>query len=249
LITNAIYKFLNAKVFKNESHPASNILLVANQENEKSLVEKLKLNNQKSKIIGLINPHNGANNNYYINELNNIGNVCKDLRVDEIIFNSDDMDMSNIIKTMENLPSGIRYRIGGGSHLGLIGSKAKEDITGLYSLDINYNIDGLIGKRSKRLLDFVVGVLFLIVSPISSVFTMSFNFVKRSLQLILGQLTLFSYGGESKDFQSLPNLKKGFYTLGAEDGDFKTANFNYAKYYHILKDINLLIKKLTKNEG
>jgi GT2 family glycosyltransferase len=247
-ISKWILNNVSRLVFGNKSESSNKTLLVASRGNEYSLTSKIKTDNKKAEIIGLINPENGNNDNYYINELNNIANVCKDLKVDEIVFNSDDMEMSSIIKVMEKLPSGINYRIGGGSHLGLIGSNAKEDNSGLYSLDVKYKISGLIEKRSKRLLDFAVGIIFLVLSPLVSLFTLSFKHLGDAMQLIFGIKTLVGYGGEKQDYQSLPQLKESIYRVKAKSEGQKNANFNYAKYYNVLKDLSIIIHKSNTNE-
>ncbi len=225
------------KIIKTINEKDKRVLLVTSKAN----IDKFSENYKSNKVLGTINPISGESDSFYLNNLDNLKFVCRDLKVDEIAFNIDDLAMEKAIKIMEELPSDISFKIGGGSHIGLIGSKTNN--SDLYSLEVKYNIQNMVGIRSKRIVDILFSLGFFVLSPLRLLFKQKIDFVKDGFHLLIGSKTLIGYAGELSDYEYLPKIKSGVFHLRKglnSEVTIRDVNFNYAKNYSALMDLRII---------
>lgn len=171
-------------------------------------------------------------------------------RIDEIIFCAKDTTARAIIKWMTTIQKQqIDYKIAQPDSLYLIGSNSIETAGDLYILDINA-IAQISKQRQKRILDTIVGLISLLLSPfICWFYTQKLQWLKNCFQLIIGKITLVGYSNASKN--DLPRIKKGILTphehIEAQDEQLVTKlDLLYAREYHILTDIRIVLRSWKK---
>lgn len=226
---------------------ATNALLVCDQNHVDKLLKITQKHFENITLVGVISPVVGDHDLYYLNSIDRLHEVVKDIRVEEVIFSNDDVDISTIIHAMEKLPSNINYKIGGGSHLGLIGSKVGSESDGLYKFDVSFRIEKLFWKRIKRMIDIFLGFIILVLFPIFIVFRPIW--VKSCLAIIFGKKTCVTYGGEKNDYFNLPKLKEGIIKINTEPNfNMRERNFEYAKNYNGLVDFKRFWNELFQKK-
>ncbi len=185
-----------------------------------------------------------------INQLDQITHIHK---VDEVIFCAKDTSAQTIIHWMSCLDSSVLdFKIAQPDSLSLIGSNSIEAVGDLYVLDIN-----AISKpekiRSKRLFDFGLSLLMILLSPfIVTTFKHKKQFIINMILVLTGRMSLVGYSGNLNfsPFQ-LPRIKKGILTpndqLSKQENDLSDKlNLIYARDYTIRKDLIILSKAWKK---
>ncbi len=181
-------------------------------------------------------------------------NVAKTLKINEVIYSSEDLSMKEIIRSMTQLESKVSFKIGGDESLSIIGSNNKNQRGELYSLDVNYKLSTDIAQRYKRIFDIIFSLVLLPISPFVWVLN-AFNanvFVNIFIVLI-GRATWVGYGGEPSDYSFLPIIKKAIIKYPLSDkllsytfDHFKRMNITYAKDYSPFLDLKVAFSNIYK---
>lgn len=232
----------------------SNIAVVATKSSAEKLIHTL----QKAKIdynnVYVISPNEDDLDAYYTNTINALHKVVHDLKIDEVIYSNENLTMKQIIQSMTAMGNIVAFKIGSDDSMSIIGSNSKNRQGEFYSLDISYALDSTTWQRYKRLLDVVLSIIILLLSPILWVFC---NFKIRLFSNILGVLvakkTWIGYGGAYDDYGFLPPLSPAVIKaplitkmlLYTED-HFKNANIAYAKDYGFMTDLSIIFENLYK---
>jgi len=225
-----------------------NLALVANKENAKKLLQIILKSDTKLENIHFISPTSLNDDPYYSSSIDKLPALVKVLKINEIIYSSEDVSMKEIIRSMTSMESEVSFRIGGDDSLSIIGSNNKNRQGELYSLDINYKLSDNQIRRYKRLTDVALVFLLLPVFPlliIASGFRLSI--IQNMIEILIGYKTWIGYGGEASDFSFLPVLKPGVikYPLASgyihyQEDHFKKMNIIYAREYSFLNEIILV---------
>lgn len=227
-----------------------NILIVADADVANTIQGALERADVKSNVLGIVNPNAAASTSdlRYLNDVSQLGPLSKVLKADEIIFSTENMEMKQIMKQMMLLDTKISFKISGDDSLSIIGSNSKNTSGELYNVNIKYNLADGYYQHIKRVLDFTVGIVLLILSPILLVVN-KFKFIplyRNIFQLIFGVKTVVGYSGQIAEYQNLPELKKGVLTNDENGSEAQVENLYYARDYSIWTDLEILIKNLNK---
>ncbi len=231
-----------------DSETQKNILIVAEKKVATEIIKSLEKADIKSHILGIVNPKSGAAKNLdYLNDISQLKLLSKVLKADEIIFSSDNMSMKEIMKQMVHLDTRLSYKIAGDDSLSILGSNSKNTTGELYNVNIKYNLADGYYQHIKRVFDFSFGLLLLVFSPILLVVNRFavVGLLRNIIQVIFGMKTLVGYRGDKEDFQNLPISSDNVITISAE-GENHTSNMHYARDYSVWKDLEILLKNLTK---
>jgi GT2 family glycosyltransferase len=201
-----------------------------------------------TELAGFIAIDNEDFNENYIGSLNQINEIIRINRIDEIIFCADNISSSEIIKVMLNLTSlDIDFKIAPPESISIIGSNSIHTAGDLYVIHINA-ISKAVNLRKKRMFDITGSLAILIVSPVIIWFYKNkTQFIKNIFSIITGKKSLVGYTDFTEDKNNLPLIKPGILTPAdmfryeSLDPPAKNRlNILYARDYSIITDAEIL---------
>lgn len=212
----------------------------------------LKETQLKPSFIGFVNTESGEGQG--ISSIGHIAQLDEIIQVhgiNEIIFCAKDISSREIINYMLTMvSSGVDFKIASPDSLSIIGSNHIDTAGDLYMIDVN-SITKPENQRKKRLLDFGIALLVLVLSPV-----LFFLQQKRSryflnvFSVLFGFYSWVGYGkGTDK---SLPSIKRSvlspdMLSAATLDADkVKLLNLRYAKDYRPEKDLAIIWKCIRK---
>jgi hypothetical protein len=175
---------------------------------------------------------------------NQIDQIIDIHKINEIIFCSKDLTSKEIIDVMIQVNQReIDFKIAPPETSYLIGSNSIDTSGDLYSLNFNA-ISKPENLRSKRFIDIIFSILFLLLSPVFIwKYKKKSKFLKNMLQTLSGKKTFVGYfQSQNSISKNLPHLKKGILrpfnvSKDAEDD----SNLFYAKNYKATLDVVIII--------
>jgi len=229
---------------------AKNILIVADLDVAQEIRNSLAKADVRSVVLGVVNPTVDTDKDLdYLNDLSQLGPLCKVLKADEIIFSTESMPMKEIMKQMMVLDTKLSFKIAGDDSLSIIGSSSKNTTGELYNVNIKYNLADGYSLHVKRVFDFTISILMILFAPILLFFNRFdvFGYFKNVIRTFLGLKSWIGYTGTLEDYQNLPELKPSVITLSLTEGEeAHLVNLYYARDYSVWTDLELLIKNLNK---
>ena len=193
------------------------------------------------------------NNDFVVGESKVLGTVSqleeivRIHKVDELIFCAKDFSAAQIIDIMTSLRlPNMEYKIAPSESMFIIGSNSINTSSDIYFVEINA-INKDTNKRFKRLFDFVVSIILIIIYPIS------FLLYKKPLKALSNLFAvLFSVktfvGFDKLDTIQLPSLKTSILhpsdvaNDNADSKEIEKLNLAYARGYKVSVDFFLLSK-------
>ncbi|MCC6684153.1 MAG: glycosyltransferase [Bacteroidia bacterium] len=236
-----------------ESHSRKTIIVGDGEEADRVL-NLLERSGARTKFVGFAGiEKKPLNNNFYLGNVNELNEIISIFQVDEIIFCSKNLPAHRIIGWMTSIrQQEVHFKIVPEESLFIIGSDSKDAPGDFYSIDISLSLSKEQSLRSKRILDIVLSLLFIGLSPVLILFNHPVHYLRNLLHVLLGKNTWVGYasaGGEPK----LPKIKSGILSpldeLKNTHIDAVTTeklNFMYAKEYSVERDLNIIIKSLYK---
>lgn len=204
----------------------------------------------RPKIIGNVSPNSKSQMKYHIGNINQLTDIIKIHKIDEVVFCAKDISSNQIIRSMLQLSDlNINFKIAQQETLSIIGSNSIETAGEFYSIDINA-ISKEKNIRNKRIFDIISSLLILILSPLL-IFTpnLSANLINNCTNVLFAKKTWVGYYKNDTNINHLPQIKKGIlspldvrFNKNSSETFIKNANMVYAKNYTIWNDLKILIK-------
>lgn len=247
-LVRLLLNYTKLTVFKVNLPKRKKVAVVGSKEECRSLVGQLMSSRTKVSIVAYVSPDSDADK-FFAGDISQLDEIVTINKIDELIFCAKDIQAQQIIRTMLNL-SGLKldYKIASPDGFSVIGSNSINTTGELYNIDINA-IDKPENRRSKRMFDFVVSLLLILLSPIL------IWFIKGKLKayanlfaVLFGSKTFVSYCTAENDITLLPKIKKGVFSVGMVYGrEVKKdvadrLNIMYAKDYRVSHDVTMLFK-------
>jgi GT2 family glycosyltransferase len=200
--------------------------------------------------IGIISPTKTEDYNTYLGSLENLENLIKIFRIEELIFCSKDVSHQAIIQIMNQLGTRLSYKILAENSQSIIGSSSKNTSGELYTRDVQFKIASPMNRRNKRLLDVVLSTFCLLLSPFLLFFSKRpIQTFKNFIQIFIGNKTFVAYTQEGN--VNLPKLKKGILSpinalemKSLNDMTLQRLSFYYAKDYSLWQDLSIIFKSI-----
>jgi GT2 family glycosyltransferase len=135
----------------------------------------------------------------------------------------------------------------------LIGSNSKNNAGDLYAADINLNLAKPIARHQKRLLDVLLCLVLLPLSPVLIFIVKHFgSFIANWAQVLSGTKTWIGYWEIAPDaIKGLPPLRGAVIHQAADysasqisSADVRKLNYLYAKHYSISDDLGVLVRNI-----
>lgn len=227
-------------------------IIIVGFQDEINRIEKI-INEAESKplIVGKVSPSDKLLERYHIGSINQLEEIIKIHKIDEIVFCAKDIPSNQIISNMLRLASfNLDYKIAQPDTLSIIGSNSIETSGELYTIEIS-SISNSKNIRNKRLFDIIFAMFILILSPLILLFfKIPFNLINNSVNVLLGSKTWIGYATKSDvHVEHLPEIKEGILTpldvrstKELTDSFIRNTNLAYAKNYNFWTDLNILLK-------
>jgi GT2 family glycosyltransferase len=176
-------------------------------------------------------------------------------RIDEVVFCAKDLSSQKIIDQMLELgPSDTDFKIAPPESLSIIGSNSIDTAGDLYVIDIN-SVTKAVNRRKKRVLDLLLCLCFLPVSPLLLIVQKApVQFIRNLFTVIIGQKSWIGYSLDGrKGSSTIPSIRNGvlspaaIMTSGQADPEtLRRLNMLYAKDYRALNDLHIVWKNLRR---
>jgi GT2 family glycosyltransferase len=226
-------------------------IAIVGHSQEATRVKQLLGNTQiQSELAGFIGIDKSDQGHFYIGNLAQLSEIIRINRIDEIIFCAENISSAEIIRSMLELTLlDIEYKIAPPESISIIGSNSIHTAGDLYVVNVNA-ISKQSNQRKKRGIDFISGLIFLLLSPfIVWFFKKRSKFIQNAFDVLTAKKTWIGYIIEPKTFEDLPKLKSGvlhpgdlFSEIQLDEEKKKQLNMLYAKDYSISTDIEILMK-------
>ena len=176
--------------------------------------------------------------------------------IDEVVFCAKDLKWGRIIELMEQLKrTGAMFKIAQPGSEFVIGPSSIESLQDLLIME-EHAVSSSAARRRKRILDVVLSVLFLVVSPVL-IWTMHdrAGFLKNIGHVLVGRASWVGYFPQADKGVRLPRLRPGVLDPVRADGLAPTPstvqrmNLTYAKDYRVGWDLRLIRKAFGQLGG
>jgi len=250
LFLRLTFHWLKLKGFSLDIKKSKKIAIVGHSLEAKRVNKLLEATQIQSKLVGFIALDKTDKGENYIGELNQLSEIIRINRIDEIIFCAGNISSAQIIRAMLDLTQlKVDYKIAPPESVSIIGSNSIHTAGDLYVVNVNA-ISKISNKRKKRIFDIGLAVSFLIISPLFVWFFKNrFNLISNIIEVLMGKKSWIGYIPEQNTFENLPHLKTGilnpgdlFLELKLDVEKLSRLNVLYAKDYSILSDIEILFK-------
>ncbi len=209
----------------------------------------------RPEIVGFVSPTPESTGDRFIGQMDQIGEITRINRVDEIVFCSRDLASQEIIRIMTRLiGTSVDFKIAPPESLSIIGSNSINTAGDLYTIHFN-SIGKASNRRSKRLFDLLSSLLLLFTFPFWFLFTRGrLKSVGNTIRVLLGLATWVGYlKTPENDLSGLPPLKNGILhpaphrkpqQLNPER--IREINVVYAKDYRVFTDLLIITRNFRK---
>lgn len=227
------------------------VAIIGSEKESRELVMLINNTNPKIKITAFVNPGKDNQSEFFAGNLQQLDEVVKINKIDEIIFCAKNLQSQQIIRTMLQLNNArLDYKIASPDGYSVIGSNSINTTGELYNIDIN-SIAKPENRRNKRMLDFIVSFLMILLFPILVfVIQKPGKMLKNLFSILIGNYSFVSYcEAAGIDNSLLPKIKKGIWSPASvvKKSDYSAQlaqrlNVMYAKDYRLIQDLNIITK-------
>lgn len=254
ILSRLMFYLLKYKNFRPATGKSKRIAIVGHPREAFRVEQILKNTGINPEIAGYIAVDNSDHGQNYLGQLDQINEIIRINRIDEIIFCAENISSGDIIQTMlELVPLNVDYKIAPPESISIIGSNSIHTAGELYVINMNA-ITKKTNLRIKRAFDIAVSIFFLVFFPfIIWLFNRKKRFLLNIILVFTGKETWIGYVPVTDPPADLPPLKKGvlhpgdlFPGFNAGDPRSSRLNMLYAKDYSIFTDAEILFKSWNK---
>lgn len=249
LILSSLSKYTKYSIY---SRRKRKVFIVGEEEEARRVQEILSQISLKIEVLGFISANENENKNGFVGSLNQIEEIIKIYKADEVIFCAKNLSTEDIISRMLVLSGlDISVKIAPEDSISIIGSNSINTAGDLYTLDLN-TITKPNNQRYKWLIDKILAVLFFVTYIISFLFVKNkLYFLINIFKVLIGAKSWVGFYQATKTITSgLPKLKKGVLTPVDTVKSNKeisckvknNLNVSYAKNYQITTDLFIIFK-------
>ena len=254
-ITLPLYRYILYKLQMTglELDKQKRIAIVAAPDESNRISDLISKSDLNLEIIGFVSPQKHEHLHFYLGHTQQLSEIIRVNKIDELIFSSEDIPSQEIIRIMLELNNlNIDYKIAPPESLSIIGSNSISTAGDMYVVHIN-SILKEHNRQNKRIFDIVIAIILLILCP---VLIWSINkrtsFFRNIFAVLSGGKSWVGYCPGSHD--RLPSIKKGILSPASLFPDSipqkkkEELNIVYAKDYRLMNDFEIVLKA-WKNLG
>ncbi len=203
-------------------------------------------------IYGRVSTHGGAADEQALTSIGEMKPLLYTAGIDEVIFCVNGLSYQEILRQMEVCGAEYDYKIHLPGSQSFVGSNSSHTSGDLYVADRRFNLSQFAQLRNKRIVDIVVSVLLLLLSPVLLfVVKHGGGFVSNCFQVLAGRRTWVGYGTGYHHQKYLPVIKKGvlppYHILESFEPNTEThqqINIHYEQQYNASVDLNLIASNI-----
>ncbi len=250
IATRLVFHFMRYKHLDTQASQISQVLIVGDMPECERVRHILSNYPLRFKILGFIKPQGVTTQGDWVGNSENLSMLAEIYKANEIIFCARDVSSAEIMQTMgkTDLPK-VKFKIMPESGDYIIGSNSKNTTGEFYSVDITPLLKFKYIQKRKRLLDILLGILFIVLMPLALLRPRNFAIIFNNwMSVIRGQMTWVGYD-TSVETELLPKLKTGVFSVTSaiknkqiEPSLISSLNLLYATHYNIWKDCEILAK-------
>ncbi|OIQ34205.1 MAG: hypothetical protein BM555_04490 [Crocinitomix sp. MedPE-SWsnd] len=215
----------------------------------------LQQTNSKIQSVQFLSATDTKENDKQIGTLSQLDQAIDIHGIDEVIFCAKNVSAAEIIAKMQALGDGnVDFKIAQPETSFLIGSNSIDSQGDLYVMDIN-RISKPANRRNKRIIDFFLSFLMIILSPlIIWGYKSKGGFFKNMFGVLRGKISFVGYAKiHHASNLKLPAIKKGILSSlmlvpnnQLDDDAISRLNLIYAKNHSFRMDLKIIFKNLGK---
>ncbi|KAA3646871.1 MAG: glycosyltransferase [Bacteroidetes bacterium] len=247
-----ILNLLQIRKFKKST--VQRVAIIGKKEELQRITSFLKNTLIQPEFITYINSDNVDDGFNYTGKIYQLKDIIEIYQINEAIFCSKDISSAEIINQMSILNNKkVDFKIAPAESLYIIGSNSIENSGEYYILGSNTLLKP-INRRNKRLLDFSLSFILLLLFPIVLLFNhLKIISLKNLVLILIGRLSFVGFINSSAIAKQQLNVKKGVLNAGdyylEQELNVKSIeqlNFEYSRDYSIFKDIEIIFKNFSK---
>ncbi|MBK8880656.1 MAG: glycosyltransferase [Haliscomenobacter sp.] len=250
-LARAIAHFLRFRNLDLGQEKAKNLVIVGSAEESARVQSLLEKAGVHVNYIGTAAPGESADPGEYLGRSEQLEEIVRIYRVDELIFCSRDIPAGQIMQWMARLGPGVEYKIVPEESWSIIGSSSKNRSGDLYTIDIRYLIAEPRQRRNKRLFDVLIALVLLLTLPAQLLIQRRFlRFLNNLAAVALGRYSWVGYCPDGEPSSDLPKIRPGVLHPAAElpeslrhPATIDRLNFLYAKDYSVDMDWRILVSR------
>lgn len=227
------------------------VAIVAAPTESKRLSELIVHSGLKIDTVGFVSPDDSIHQQFYLGNIQQLPEIIRINKIDELIFSSEDIPSQEIIRIMLELNDlDIDYKIAPPESFSIIGSNSISTSGEMYVVHIN-SIVKENNKQNKRAFDLVTAVGLFILSPLLIWKVPSKAVFFRSIfHVLAGRKSWVGYCSGTNDL--LPPIKKGILSPASlfpetiQQKKKDELNIVYAKDYRLMNDLEIVLKAWSK---
>jgi GT2 family glycosyltransferase len=251
ILSRAFLSIINVKGYSFLKTKAKRYAIVGDIEESKRVSNIIKQSTRADFNFTQVSPKSDFNKELFVGAIDQIKEIVKIYKINEVLFCAKDMSSQMIIHSMSMLDPGITCKIAPPESLYIIGSNSIETEGDFYMFDVNA-INRVNNKRTKRSLDILFSILFLLFLPLLLLLVKTpGHFIKNIFQVLIGKKSWVGYSSnDSSKIEQLPRIRTGVLSPisglpNATDPVFANKmNIIYAKDYNVGNDIRIIMKGL-----
>ena len=250
LLSRLLFHLLKIKEFRLDVKKAKRIAIVGHS-TEAVRVKKLLEDSQiQSELAGFIAIDSTDRGHNYIGQIEQLSEIIRINRINEIIFCAENISSAQIIRAMLDLTQlDVEYKIAPPESISIIGSNSINTAGDLYVVNINA-ISKAGNQRKKRMFDIGITLICLFLSPVLIwLYNHKLQLINNIFSVLWGKKSWIGYIPNQKTTNNLPVLKPGilnpgdlFPELSLDEEKMIRLNMLYAKDYSISTDTEILFK-------
>lgn len=229
--------------------------IVGDEEEVGRVNQILEQTNSKIQSVIYLSPDEDSKKEGFLGTYSQLDQVVDIHGIDEVIFCAKNISSAQIITKMMRLEGAqVDFKIAQPETSFLIGSNSIDTQGDLYVMDIN-RIKKPANQRNKRLIDFSLSFLLLLVSPlIVWGFKNKGRFMRNIFHVFIGKLSFVGYARiHHASNLNLPNIRRGILNslmmvpdTQQSDDAISRLNLIYAKNHSFLMDLKIIFRNFGK---
>lgn len=249
LTSRLVLHFAGLKQYSLNPDKSKRIVIIGQEEEFERVNGLLIQTSINSSFLGFVSTDDkGKSQPNYAGTVEQIEEVIKIHKINEVIFCSRDLSSQKIIDYMHTLISAnVDFKIAPPESMSIIGSNSIDTAGDLYIIDVN-SISKAHNKRNKRTFDILTSLLFILLSPLLILIQKNkAGFIKNTFSVLFNLKSWVGYGSDNN--LQLPKLKTSVLSpidaLLSKNITKETKarlHLAYSKDYKIENDLNIVWK-------
>lgn len=254
IISRWVFHFIKYGNVKLGENIDKKVVLVGDFEESNRVINLIKQSNQKLNIIGFVAINDvNKTNPLFLGVIDRLSEIVQIYNANELIFCSKDIAAHQIIELMTQFDSNkIDFKIVPDNTNFVIGSNSKDSQGDLYTIDIQLHLFERNSLRSKRLLDVIMSLLFLLMIPLMLfIVNKPLSFIKNIFSVLfniktwVGLTTKEQFGNNKKYINAGVVSPTSGLKIDLNDvNTVKRLELLYAKNYETGIDLDIIFRNI-----